>query len=112
MGHWLGQNADLFFTQIVHQPMRELQVGIQFESWRKGGMLPTQFQYNLPTPTFLYGPVIKTQTYGLTSRYEVLRDMVIDAQVLRSRYTSEANSGTGDYSGEWDVFLGIRYGIY
>ncbi|MHB1050467.1 MAG: capsule assembly Wzi family protein [Bacteroidota bacterium] len=112
MGHWLGQNADLFFTQISHQPLRELHVGIQFESWRKGGMLPTQFQYNLPTPTFLYGPVIKSQTYGITGRYEAARDLVIDAQVLRSRYTSEVNSGTGDYSGEWDVFLGIRYGIY
>jgi hypothetical protein len=112
MGHWLGQNGDLFFIQYAYQPLRRLHIGAQFESWRKGGKMPTQFQYQLPTPAFLYGPLTKSQSYGMTGRYEIVRDMVCDLQVLRSRFTSETNNGIADYSGQWDMFFGVRYAIF
>lgn len=109
LGHWLGQNGDMIFIQVMYQPMRKLTLGVQLESVRKGSMLPTINQYRLPTPSFLYSPLTKFQSYGIVGRYEIVRDAAIDLQLLRSRYSSEVNSGKTDYSGRLDAFLGIRY---
>lgn len=112
MGHWLGQNSDVLFVQTLYQPKRNLSVGVQFESWRKGGKDSTYKQYRLPTPTFLYSPRTKSQSFGIVGKYEVVRDMIIDFYLLRSRYTSELNAGTTDYSKKIDAFVGIRYNIF
>ncbi len=109
LGHWLGQNSDMFFARMLHQPMRSLQIGAQFESLRKGGKMATIFQYQLPTPEFLYSPRIKSQSFGLVGRYEPVRDFVVDITVLRSRYTDQNTSGAKDYAGKWDAFVGFRY---
>lgn len=109
LGHWLGQNADLFFAQVMFQPQRNLEVGLQLESWRKGGKDSTYKQYRLPTPTFLYSPLTKSQSFGIVGKYEIVRDMVIDFQVLQSRYTSEVDHGISDYAQRIDAFMGIRY---
>ncbi len=108
LGHWVGQNGDMFFTQVMYQPMRSLNIGVQLESVRKGGKLPTIGQYQLPTPTFLYSPLTKFQSYGIVGRYEIVRDAIIDFHILQSRYTSE-NIGTTDYAGNIEAFFGIRY---
>lgn len=122
LGHWIGQNADLFSAGIWFRPMRSLEAGIMFESLRKGGKDSTRFQYLLPTPSFLYGPVTKRQTFGLVGSYEPVRDMIVDFHFLRSRFTTSVTSTTPafvnnpneyivtpSYSGEWDIFVGIRY---
>ena len=109
LGHWLGQNGDMIFTQVMYQPMRKLNVGMQFESVRKGSKLPTINQYQLPTPSFLYSPLTKFQSYGIVGRYEIVRDAAIDFHILRSRYSSELNFGKSDYSNRLDAFFGIRY---
>ncbi|KAB2925482.1 MAG: hypothetical protein F9K22_03215 [Bacteroidetes bacterium] len=112
LGHWLGQNGDLFFIQAQWQPMRSMTLAIQFESLRKGWKDSTVRQYQLPTPDFLYGPRTKSQSLGLTARYEVLRDLFADLWIQRSRYTSEADRGTADYAGEFDLFFSLRYNFY
>ncbi|MBI2428812.1 MAG: hypothetical protein HYV29_08465 [Ignavibacteriales bacterium] len=112
MGHWLGQNADLLFVQGMYQPSRNLRLGFQLETWRKGGKLPTISQYRLPTPEFLYSPRTKSQSFGLVGNYEVVRDMNVDFQLLQSRYSSEVNAGATDYTAKLDAFIGIRYNMY
>ena len=112
LGHWLGQNGDMLFTQFSYQPQRDLQLGFQFESIRKGGKKPTEFQYMLPTPEFLYGPLIKSQSYGVIFRYEPLRNLVFDGSILQSRYTDQSTLGADDYARKWDIFMGLRYNIY
>ncbi|NUN69948.1 MAG: hypothetical protein HUU02_09590 [Bacteroidetes bacterium] len=122
LGHWIGQNADLFTVTYTYRPFRSLETGLFFESLRKGGKDSTKFQYMLPTPTFLYGPLTKQQTYGLTAVYEPLRDLIVDIQVLQSRFTTQVTTASfsyvknpneymvvKDHAGEWDLFLGIRY---
>lgn len=109
LGHWVGQNGDIFFSQIMYQPIRNLLCGIQFESVRKGGKFPTIRQYQLPSPDFLYSPVTKYQTFGIVGRYEIVRDGVFDFHVLRSRYTDETSKGKSDYSNKYDLFVGLRY---
>jgi hypothetical protein len=117
LGDWIGQNADLLYIEANLRPIRALKIGFQFESLRKGGKLPTIRQYELPTPEFLYGPLIRRQTYGVTARYEPLRDLFIDAKVLLSRYSQEPDQ-TGvfqymrlspDYAGKFDISVAVCY---
>ncbi|MFA6468650.1 MAG: capsule assembly Wzi family protein [Bacteroidota bacterium] len=122
LGHWIGQNADLFSIHISYRPCYNLEAGIQFESLRKGGKDSTNFQYKLPTPTFLYSPLTKMQTFGIVGTYEPLRDVIVDFRILQSRFTSQVTgtsysyiqnpneySITADYSKEWDILIGVRY---
>ncbi len=37
LGDWIGQNADLFTVTATHRPMRNLEIGLKFQSLRKGG---------------------------------------------------------------------------
>ena len=120
LGHWIGQNADELYLEANYRPMRELRVGIQFESLRKGGKDSTRFQYELPTPPFLYGPVIKQQSYGITARYEPIRDLFVDVHLFIARYAQDANvRGTfqyarlsGNYADRIDGLIALRYNFY
>ena len=120
LGDWIGQNADDLFLEANYRPYRNLKVGLQFESLRKGGKDSTKYQYLLPTPPFLYGPLIKRQAFGVTARYEIVRDMFVDCKVLLSRYTQGANiPGTfqyprlsSDYDDRIDAFVAVRYNFY
>ena len=112
LGHWLGQNGDMLFTKFSYQPERDLKVGFQFESIRKGGKESTEHQYELPSPEFLYGPLMKSQSFGITARYEPFRGLVFIGNILRSRYSDQSTLGVNDYAGKWDIFMGIRYNIY
>jgi hypothetical protein len=112
LGHWIGQNADYLFVGGKYRPMRNLLLGLQFEALRKGGKKPTQYQYMLPTPTFLYSPLWKTQSFGVTAQFEPVRDLFVDFHLYRSRYTNElADRGT-DYADKTDFSLGIRYNYH
>ncbi len=117
MGDWIGQNADRLYLETSYRPRRDLVLGAQLESIRKGGKLPTYRQYMLPTPPFLYGPLIKRQAFGITARYEPLRDLFLDARALLSRYTQQADVPDviqyprigPDYAGKLDLFIALRY---
>ncbi len=120
LGHWIGQNADDLYLEANYRPMRELRIGVQFESLRKGGKDSTRFQYELPTPTFLYSPMIKHQSYGITARYEPIRDLFVDVHLFIARYAQDANvRGTfqyariGDnYADRIDGLIALRYNFY
>lgn len=122
LGHWIGQNSDLLSIGFNYKPIRSLEIGLIFESLRKGGKDSTLLQYRLPTPTFLYSPITKKQIFGIIGSYEPLRDFIIDFKILQSRFTSQVTSTNysyqynpneyylgSDYAKEWDVFIGIRY---
>ncbi|MCX6139194.1 MAG: hypothetical protein NTV54_17060 [Ignavibacteriales bacterium] len=117
MGHWIGQNADLLYLEANYRPLRALRVGMQYESLRKGGKLPNDRQYLVPSPEFLYGPRIKRQTFGIVAHYEAVRDLFIDGKVLVSRYSQGSDESgvfqylriSDDYHGKFDISLGFRY---
>ncbi len=122
LGHWIGQNADLLSIGFNVKPIRSLEVGLVFESLRKGGKDSTYKQYQLPTPAFLYAPLTKLQTVGIVGTYEPLRDFMIDFKILQSRFTSQLTTTSYSYSNnpneyylvqdyvkKWDIFFGMRY---
>jgi hypothetical protein len=122
LGHWIGQNADLFSIGLSYRPIRTFEAGVIFESLRKGGKDSTVMQYRLPTPSFLYGPLTKRQIYGIVGNWEPSRDMMFDFRILRSRFSTDVSTTsysyinnpneyivTSNFSSQWDLFLGIRY---
>jgi hypothetical protein len=122
LGHWIGQNADLFTAGIWFRPAYNLEIGLRFESLRKGGKDSTAAQYRLPSPDFLYGPKTKRQSFGIMGSYEPLRDVVIDFHIFNSRFSTDVTSSSTSYifnpkeyiigpgySNKWDLFFGVRY---
>lgn len=125
MGHWIGQNADLFSAAISYRPMYNLEVGLQFESLRKGGKDSTKYQYLRNEPSLFYGPITKQQSFGIVGTYQPLRDLFVDFHVLRTRFSTDIKPTTLDYinnpfdylaeqaySGKYDVVFSIRYNVY
>jgi hypothetical protein len=120
LGHWLGQNGDDLWIAAHYRPMRQLLLGAEFGSYRKGGKLPNNRQYEIPTPDFLYDPVIKRQQFGITAQYEIVRDLFIDSRIFLSRYThgpdisgvSQYVRQSADFAGKFDILIGLRYNIY
>ncbi len=111
LGHWLGQNGDLFYLGIEYQPKRNLKTGIEFESIRKGGKMPTQFQYQLPTPEFLYAPLTKQQSYGVWATYELVRDFFVDFRVYQQRFTTQEPWRGSEYAKKLDASLSVSYNV-
>ena len=120
LGDWIGQNADDLYLEANYRPYRDLKVGLAFESLRKGAMDSTKYQYMLPTPPFLYGPVIKKQSFGVTAQYEIVRDMFINFHALLSRYSQQADVPgvfqyprvSGNYDDRIDALVSIEYNFY
>jgi hypothetical protein len=120
LGDWIGQNADDLYLEANYRPYRDLKVGLAFESLRKGAMDSTKYQYMLPTPPFLYGPVIKKQSFGVTAQYEIVRDMFINFHALLSRYSQQADVPgvfqyprvSGNYDDRIDALVSVEYNFY
>ncbi len=126
LGDWIGQNADLFTAAVYHRPMCNLEIGLKFQSLRKGGKEDTYFQYNnFAEPSLLYGPITKQQSLGVVGSYQPLRDLYIDFHALRSRFTTQMTSSNPEfvnnpfdyvidpsYAGKYDIAVGIRYNLY
>jgi hypothetical protein len=134
LGDWIGQNADLFTVSMYHRPMYNLEIGLKFQSLRKGGKESTYYQYFANEPSLLYGPITKQQSFGIVGSYQPLRDLYIDFHALLTRFTTQMTSSYTDntvnpgyneflnnpsdyiidqgYAGKYDVLIGIRYNVY
>ena len=134
LGDWIGQNADLFTVSAYHHPMYNLEIGLKFQSLRKGGKESTYYQYSANEPTLLYGPITKQQSFGIVGSYQPFRDLFIDFHALRTRFTTQMTSTYTDntvtpgyneflnnpfdylldpsYAGKYDILIGIRYNVY
>ena len=134
LGDWIGQNADLFTVSAYHHPMYNLEIGLKFQSLRKGGKESTFYQYSANEPTLLYGPITKQQSFGIVGSYQPFRDLFIDFHALRTRFTTQMTATYTDntvapayneflnnpfdylldpsYAGKYDILIGIRYNVY
>ncbi|MBW7887938.1 MAG: hypothetical protein H3C35_06210 [Bacteroidetes bacterium] len=114
LGHWIGQNAELFSAGYYFQPLYNLKFGLKFQNVVKGGKDSTLYQYttnNSPRP-FLYGPNTKLQSFGIEGTYEPLRDIVFEFHFFKNNYSSQNALLGADYSGKYDFLLNVRYNIW
>jgi len=131
LGDWIGQNADLFSVSVYHRPAYNLEIGLKFQSLRKGGKEDTYYQYGAPEPDFLYGPLTKEQSFGIVASYQPLRDLFVDFHAFRTRFTTGMTAAYTDvrgyneflnntfdylldpgYAGKYDILIGVRYNLF
>ncbi|MFA6540571.1 MAG: hypothetical protein WCT99_03140 [Bacteroidota bacterium] len=112
LGHWLGQNGDLFYVGFDYQFSRSLRGGVQLESIRKGGKDSTKYQYRLPTPEFLYSPITKEQTVGIWATYEPIRDFLMDFRLYQQRFTTQESWRGKDYAKEIGFSFSMAYNVH
>ncbi|MBM4168415.1 MAG: capsule assembly Wzi family protein [Ignavibacteria bacterium] len=111
LGHWIGQNADLWYADISYSPSRSIKVGAFFERYRKGGRTDVSFQYRLPSLEFLYGPLRTELSFGAYAELQPLRDLFINAGLKSIDLDNEALP-LQSKSGSMELSLGVRYGIW
>ena len=111
LGHWIGQNADLFYAEASYWIRWNLKAQISYERYRKGGRTDILNQYSSPAEDFLYGPVRKHEYVGLGVRYEPLRDLFIDANARQVNIWNEANPSS-NISKQYEFLLSFSYGLW
>lgn len=90
LGHWIGQNADLFRVQIDYKFMRPLQFSIYYQRFRKGGIKDISQAYGGDeSEEFLYGPLRKENTIGINIKYNPFHEVYLTANYKYTDITDE-----------------------
>ncbi|MBI2618636.1 MAG: hypothetical protein HYW57_00975, partial [Ignavibacteriales bacterium] len=110
LGHWVGQNGDDLYAEVMYQPMRTLKVSGFYEHYRKGGLKDVALQYSLPSQPFLYGPLHEERMLGLSASYQFVRDGFFNGR-FRSRKISDESLPSLNRTLP-EVSLSITYGIW
>ena len=79
IGHWLGPDADNWFTEINYRPHRDLKFSFNWEYSRKGSLVeikPYQIFYN-EKKTFLKEVVEYRHNFGFKIINQLFRDMFL-----------------------------------
>jgi len=111
LGHWIGQNADLFSAEVRYRPTRSSVVSLLYQRYRKGDTLNTWHQYNPPNEQFLFGRRRNATSVTISGSYEFLRDAFAEIQYRISTLTNEQEPWTS-YDNRNEVVVRVRYGIW
>ena len=80
LGHYIGQNADQIYLKLEYRVLPQARVSLFYDYVRKGGLEDIHFQYELPSPHFLYGTVTRNTQYGIDIIYEPYHDLRLSVQ--------------------------------
>jgi len=110
LGHWIGQNGDNLYAEILYQPIRVLKMSGFYEHYRKGGFKDVAFQYMTPSQKFLYGPLREERSFGVTASYQFVRDGFLIGRFRNRKITDEAAPLLSRTLPE--ISLNVSYGIW
>lgn len=114
LGHWIGQNADNFLVRFDYKFIRSLNISLQYEAFRKGGLKDIYYAYdertNLP---FLYSPIRISKEFTIKMTYEPFHEMFVRGYFKFSDVTDEDKMRTPEYMlGKKTSFgLSFSYGL-
>jgi len=113
LGSWMGQNADDLFLELGFIPMHAVRFTTFGEIFRKGDILPLVDQYaadggNKP---FLFGPVHVERSFGMTAKYQPLRDLFINLRARIHKIEDEADPAQNRLH-QFEFTLGASLGIW
>jgi hypothetical protein len=111
LGHWVGQNGDNLYFDLSYSPNREIKIGVFSEVYRKGGLIDVAFQYQLPTPNFLYGPLHEERSFGFYGRYQPMRDFFVDIKGRTLTVFDEANPAL-NRNKQFEFTFGASLGVW
>lgn len=85
LGHWIGPNADQWYTAYTYQFIRGLKTQISFNSVRAGSVGDGMGQQNEIGSKFLWGNIKRYQTLSSQINYEIVHDVFLNAQIGRTQ---------------------------
>ncbi len=106
LGHWLSDNADLFYFSTKYKFFRGLDLQTYFKYIRKGNgglsdslMRYRQYTNSIPQPKFLWGKVAERLYLGAELTYEIWHNFVVKLAFEYTNFKDELkdNSRTFDY---------------
>jgi hypothetical protein len=111
MGHWIGQNADLGTLEITYRPSRSMNIGLQYQLYRKGDTSDVANQYDVPAEQFLYGRNRIERTLTLSASYQAVRDGFIDANYRYGTIDDRQRAVPGK-NNVHEAMIRLRYGLW
>jgi hypothetical protein len=94
-------------------PMHSLRLATFGEIYRKGGTLPLKDQYsdNQGNWTFLFGPLHIERSFGVSAKYQPLRDVFINLSARLQKIEDEVNPEQ-NRAHQFEFTLGAGIGIW
>lgn len=112
LGHWLGQNADLFLVQFDYRPKSEVYCILNLESLRKGGKSSIDDNmYSPPVEKFLYGKITERKRLGAAVEFEFLRNANLEVRYDYFWYKGKLDDENQVYN-EQKLKVQISYNIF
>lgn len=110
MGHWMGHNADLFYSSINYRIFRGLQSTFWGAYIRKGSDDYSE-QYASTQPPFLFGLRNTYKYFGIDVNYEFLHQLKIEAKFKSTAISSEQDDNSTKEKNFSEISLRLSYGF-
>jgi hypothetical protein len=113
LGSWMGQNADDLFLELGFIPMHALRLTTFGEIFRKGDILSLKDQYSTDggKKPFLFGPLHIERSFGISAKYQPLRDLFINLKARVHKIEDEADPAQNRLH-QFEFTLGASLGIW
>ena len=123
LGHWLGQNSELFYVSAEYRWIRSLWMKFSMQYIEKGILDPEHIHYSLPgIPPFLEGPLFHQMVIGFETRWEPYRNLFFtgklvltnqnSGQIALTNLTSNLPTYYPFYSDKLTMNVGIVYNFF
>lgn len=117
MGHWIGDNGDLFYLSFDYTVLRGLKFNIWTQYIRKGteALGNRAYKIQIPQPGFLFTDNIRDRKnyryYGINAEYEIFHDLWIKAHFQYINYEQKVSEDKYKSALNRDFSLILGYGI-
>ncbi|MGE5400349.1 MAG: hypothetical protein ACM3S2_08085 [Ignavibacteriales bacterium] len=114
MGHWMGDNADLFYGAVNYRFLRGLQATLWGEHVRKGEYDPIEgatLQYVRPQPPFLFGLRNNYTWGGVDVKYEITHELFARARFVYNSVDQEQTRDLTIGNKFNEMYLSVYYGL-
>lgn len=116
LGHWMGDNADMFYGSLNYRFIRGLQASVWGEHIRRGEYDPkegVELQYGPVQPPFLFGLRRSYTTGGVDIKYEIVHELFARARYIHNDLSAELqnNSGVFTEKSSNELYLSLFYGL-
>jgi hypothetical protein len=95
LGHWIGSNADQWYSRLTYRIKRGLEVSAKAQLIRKGIVGTAIDQQNDIGTPFLNGGIVKSLSeYSFNLKYELIHDLFFNTGVTISKTETRNNTNT------------------
>lgn len=117
MGHWMGDNGDLFYAAIDYTVFRGLKIKLWTQHIRKGteALGNRAYKIQIPQPGFLFTDNIQDRKnyayYGVNVDYEFMHDVWVKAHYQYIDYKQQVEEDIFKSTLYRDMAITLGYGI-